>query len=127
MLSTGTVSRLPATTPSRIPTAAGISACPTYARTTCAGVQPSALRTPIRRVAVPTAPATTLPATSTDITMPSSPKETRNGRNSAVLRLVPCLVVSQDWAPVRAPAGTAASTAARSAAIAPVVPASAKR
>ncbi len=82
---------------------------------------------PIRRVPAPTAPATTLPTISTDISTPRMPKAIRNGMKSAVLRLVPCSVTSQDCAPVSAPAGTAAVTAARSAATCAVLPAAAKR
>ena len=42
-------SRLPTTTPARAPARAGIPTCATYAATTCAGVNPMLLSTPIRR------------------------------------------------------------------------------
>nr|BFE73250.1 hypothetical protein GCM10020092_065510 [Actinoplanes digitatis] len=121
------MSALPATTPSAAPASAGTSACARYARTTWFGVNPSALRMPIRRVPVPTAPAITLPTMSTAITTPSTPNATRNGTSSAVLLALSARVVSQERAAVSAPAGRAACTAARPASTCAALSAAARR
>src|SRR5262249_56357357 len=76
--SSGTASALPTTTPARVPASAGIPACATYAVTTCAGVNPMLLSTPIRRYPDTTAPLTTLPTITTDITSPMTPNATPN-------------------------------------------------
>ncbi len=68
----------------------------------------------MRRRPVVTAPATTLPTISTDMTRPSTPNATRNGTNSAVSRVATFFTPSQDCAPVRESAGTVAVIAARS-------------
>ncbi len=48
---------------------------------------------PMRRVAAPTAPLTTMPMIRTDSTSPSTPKATRNGTNAVVFASVFCLTV----------------------------------
>ena len=92
-----------------------------------AGVQPSALRMPIRRVAAPTVPATTVPTTSSAITMPSSANATRNGTKTAASSTACCRTSSQDRAPVTAPAGSAETTASRPVPTSVAVRASANR
>src|SRR6516225_10401604 len=104
-LSTGTDSRLPRTTPARVPASAGIPACATYAVTTCAGVNPMLLSTPIRRYPDTTAPLTTLPTITTDITSPMTPKATTNGTMIEIVPLCCLSTVSHEVLPVSVPAG----------------------
>src|SRR6516165_10067862 len=67
--------------------------------------------TPIRRVPATTAPLTTLATISTDMTSPITPNVTRNGTQGAIEPVACALTVSQDWAPIRAPARSAAISA----------------
>ena len=77
----------------------------------------------MRRVEEATAPLTTIPMISTDITSPSTPKAMTNGAKVAAVRSAPSLMVRYDAVPVRPPAGTAAAIVARSEAISSSVPA----
>src|SRR6516165_10926507 len=104
-LSSGTDSTLPTTTPARVPASAGIPACATYAATTCAGVKPMLLSTPIRWYPLTTAPLTTLPTMTTDITSPMTPNATTNGTMIAIVPLSWFFTASQDPVPVTVPAG----------------------
>src|SRR5215468_4577162 len=113
-LSNGTASALPTTTPARVPASAGIPACATYAVTTCAGVNPMLLSTPIRRYPDTTAPLTTLPTITTDITSPMTPNATTNGTMIAIVPFSWVLTVSHEPVPVIAPAGNALVRAATS-------------
>src|SRR5215468_8023318 len=113
-LSNGTASALPTTTPARVPASAGIPACATYAVTTCAGVNPMLLSTPIRRYPDTTAPLTTLPTITTDITSPMTPNATTNGTMIAIVPFSWVLTVSHEPVPVIAPAGSALVMAATS-------------
>src|SRR5215469_9040588 len=99
-LSTGTASALPTTTPTSVPASAGIPAWATYAVTTCAGVNPMLLSTPIRRYPLTTAPLTTLPTITTDIASPMTPNATTNGTMIAIVPLSWLLTVSQELVPV---------------------------
>ena len=45
---------------------------------------------PMRRVAEPTAPLTTMPMMSTDMTRPRTPKATTKGTNAAVFPFAAC-------------------------------------
>src|SRR5215467_206504 len=114
-LSSGTDSALPRTTPARVPASAGIPACATYAVTTCAGVKPMLLSTPIRRYPLTTAPLTTLPTISTDIASPMTPNATTNGTMIAIDPLSWLLTVSQELVPVIVPDGSALVRAVTSA------------
>src|SRR5215471_1335441 len=116
-LSSGTDSALPRTTPASVPASAGIPACATYAVTTCAGVKPMLLSTPIRRYPDTTAPLTTLPTITTDITSPMTPNATTNGTRIATVPASWLLTVSQEPVPVIVPAGSALVTAVTSAVI----------
>src|SRR5215470_9519925 len=116
-LSSGTASTLPTTTPAKIPASAGIPACATYAVTTCDGVNPTLLSTPIRRYPATTAPLTTLPTITTDITSPMTPKATTNGTMIAIVPASWVLTVSQELVPVIVPAGSARVRAVTSALI----------
>src|SRR5499425_3313564 len=116
-LSTGTASALPTTTPTSVPASAGIPACATYAVTTCAGVNPMLLSTPIRRYPLTTAPLTTLPTITTDITSPMTPNATTNGTMIAIVPLSWLLTVSQEPVPVIVPAGSTRVRAVTSALI----------
>src|SRR6516225_2079905 len=106
-LSNGTDSALPRTTPTSVPASAGIPACATYAATTCAGVKPMLLSTPIRRYPLTTAPLTTLPTITTDITSPMTPNATTNGTMIEIVPFSWFLTVSQELVPVIVPAGSA--------------------
>ena len=125
--SNGTATRLPTTTPSAAPTAAGSRAWATYARTTWDGVKPSAFRMPMRRVVEPTAPATTVPTISTDRRRLRPPNVSRNGTNSDVWSLASFFTTSHDRALVTAPSGSAAATASRTSPTCDAVPASSSR
>jgi len=114
-LSNGTDSALPRTTPAKVPASAGIPACATYAVTTCAGVKPMLLSTPIRRYPLTTAPLTTLPTISTDIASPMTPNATTNGTMIAIEPLSWLLTVSQELVPVIVPDGSARVRAVTSA------------
>src|SRR5215469_15507528 len=114
-LSSGTDSALPTATPASVPASAGIPACATYAATTCAGVNPMLLSTPIRRYPATTAPLTTLPTISTDIASPMTPNATTNGTMIAIVPLSWLLTVSQEPVPVIVPAGSARVRAVTSA------------
>ena len=98
---------MPTTTPASIPASAGIPACATYAATTCAGVKPMLLSTPIRRYPLTTAPLTTLPTITTDIASPMTPNATTNGTMIAIDPLSWVLTVSQELVPVIVPDGSA--------------------
>src|SRR6516225_2420848 len=124
--SSGTDSRLPAT-PARQPASAGTATRMMYVATTWPGENPRDFSTPIRRVPATTAPLTTLATISTDMTSPITPNVTRNGTQGAIEPVACALTVSQDWAPIRAPGGSAARTSAMSAFTWAVVPALAKR
>src|SRR6516225_8991938 len=126
-LSNGTDSRLPATTPARQPASAGTATRMMYVATTWPGENPRDFSTPIRRVPATTAPLTTLATMSTDMTSPMIPNATRNGTHGAIEPVACALTVSQDWAPIRAPGGSAARTSAMSAFTWAVVPALANR
>ena len=91
--SSGTDSRLPVTTPATTPARAGTATWIRYAATTCPGEKPMDFSTPIRRVPAATAPLTTLPTISTDITSPSSPKATMNGTHGAIEPVASSLTV----------------------------------
>lgn len=108
---TGTASALPRRTPSSAPADAGSSACATYARPTWSGVNPRALRIPIRRVPAATAPLTTVPITRTDMARPRKAKTVRKGMNAAVFCWATWRTSRYDRAPVTAPPGTAAAIA----------------
>src|SRR5215469_12630148 len=105
-LSSGSDSTLPTATPARVPASAGIPACATYAVTTCAGVKPMLLSTPIRRYPLTTAPLTTLPTISTDIASPMTPNATTNGTMIAIDPPSWLLTVSQELVPVIVPDGS---------------------
>src|SRR3984893_9427458 len=113
--SSGTESRLPATTPATQPRKAGTATWMTYEATTCAGENPMDFNTPIRRVPATTAPLTTLATISTDITSPISPTATMNGTHGAIEPVACSLTVSQDCVPSTEPGGSAARIAAMSA------------
>src|SRR6516165_5341242 len=121
-LSSGTDSRLPTTTPARHPASAGIPACATYAPTTCGGVNPMLLSTPIRRYPLTTAPLTTLPTITTDITSPMTPNATTNGTMIEIVPVSCILTLSHDAVPVSAPAGSALVRAVTSVLICAWVP-----
>src|SRR6516165_10712317 len=126
-LSSGTDSRLPATTPITQPRNAGTATWITYEATTCPGENPMDFSTPIRRVPATTAPLTTLATISTDMTSPITANATRNGTQGAIAPVACSFTVSQDCAPISAPGGSASRTAAMSALTWAVVPALAKR
>src|SRR6516165_3942546 len=105
-LSSGTDSRLPTTTPARHPASAGIPACATYAPTTCAGVNPMLLSTPIRRYPLTTAPLTTLPTITTDIASPMTPNATTNGTRIETVPASWLFTASHELVPVIVPAGS---------------------
>ena len=125
--SNGTATRLPTTTPSTAPTAAGSSAWATYALTTWDGVKPSAFRIPMRRVVEPTAPATTVPTISTDSRRLRPPNVSRNGTNNDVWLLASFFTTSHDRALTTAPSGRVAATASRASPTRDAVPASSSR
>ncbi|UXY20470.1 hypothetical protein N8I84_18395 [Streptomyces cynarae] len=77
--SMGIASRFPTTTPTAQPTSAGISTSSVYETTTCTGLKPIALSTPIRVVPAITAPATTFTTISTEITSAITPNAMMNG------------------------------------------------
>ena len=82
---------------------------------------------PIRRVEEATAPLTTMPMISTDMTSPSTPNAMTKGAKVAAVRSAPSLTRQVGRRPARPPGGTAAAIAARSAAIWSSVPAWRKR
>src|SRR5215468_1557741 len=75
------------------------------------------LSTPIRRYPDTTAPLTTLPTISTDITRPMTPNATTNGTMIAIVPLSWLLTVSQEPVPVIVPDGSARVRAVTSALI----------
>src|SRR5215470_5205030 len=114
-LSSGTASALPTTTPARVPASAGIPACATYAVTTCAGVNPMLLSTPIRRYPDTTAPLTTLPTITTDMTSPITPNATTNGTRIETVPASWLFTASHELVPVIVPDGSALVRAVTSA------------
>src|SRR5215468_3336100 len=72
------------------------------------------LSTPIRRYPDTTAPLTTLPTITTDITSPMTPNATTNGTMIAIVPFSWVLTVSHEPVPVIAPAGSALVMAATS-------------
>ena len=125
--SSGTDSRLPTSTPATQPASAGTATWIRYAATTWPGENPIDFSTPIRRVPAATAPLTTLPTISTDITSPISPNATMNGTHGAIEPVACSLTVRYDCAPSSEPGGSAARTAAMSAFTWAFVPALVKR
>src|SRR5215471_14767689 len=114
-LSSGTDRTLPTTKPASVPASDGRPACATYAATTCAGVKPMPLSTPIRRYPATTAPLTTLPTMSIDIASPMTPNAITNGTMIAIDPLSWLLTVSQELVPVIVPDGSALVRAVTSA------------
>src|SRR5215470_19144781 len=109
--------------PARVPASAGIPAWATYAVTTCAGVNPMLLSTPIRRYPLTTAPLTTLPTMTTDIAKPMAPNATTKGTRIETVPASWLFTASHDAVPVIVPAGSAPVRAVTSALICDEVPA----
>ena len=118
---------LPATAPSRHPASAGQPTRLRYTTTTCAGVRPIDLSTPIRWYPAITAPLTTLPTMSTAIARPMSANATTNGSMIAPLPSAWACAASHELAPATDPAGSVLATAATSARICASLPAAVNR